>query len=157
VTTLTVLAGAPGSGKSTYAAARWSGDQIVSSDQIRAKIGVSPGERAVTFRLFHSAIALRLARGLSAVADATSARPEHRAELLAIAREWGATAVLIVMNTPVEMCVANNAVREDRRRVPEDDVRRMHAAIRADLPGITGESFDAVYLVSSGKTVQAGG
>jgi protein phosphatase len=157
VTILTVLAGAPGSGKSTYAAARWSGDQVVSSDQIRTMIGAHPAECTTTFRLFHSIIGMRLARGLDTIADATSAGRGHRAELLAIARKWGATVVLIVMNTPVEVCVANNAVREDPRRVPEDDVRRMHAAIRADLPGITGESFDAAYLVSSGKTVQAGG
>jgi predicted kinase len=69
---LVVLAGPGASGKSTWAAAHFPPDAVVSSDRMRAVVGA--GEDDVTasadaFALLEEVVRLRLGRGLPTVVD----------------------------------------------------------------------------------------
>jgi predicted kinase len=147
---LVVLVGPAGSGKTALARTAWpEPGYVISSDQLRAIIGGYEGSqdpdvtRAV-FQVVHELARLRLARGLTTVVDATNSGRGARATLLGIARTADAPAVAVVVLPPLDICLARNAQRA--RVVPEDVVRRQHAAVSQAAPGLTAEGFTAVIL-----------
>jgi predicted kinase len=150
VTTLTVLIGPAGAGKSTYAATRWWPGQVVSSDQLRLLLTGDSGEQEANnkvFALLHDIVRERLGARVDTVVDATNSRACHRAALLEIARDCDAVTVAVVLNTPLRECRIRNASRS--RRVPPDVIEAQHQRIQADLPGLLGEGFMIVDEVAS--------
>ena len=102
---LVVLAGAAGSGKSVWAAARYRLDEVVSSDRLRALVGSSEHDldaSADAFALLDHIVAARLRRGLTAVVDTLGLDPARRRGYLELARS-GMPAVAVLVDTdPVE-------------------------------------------------------
>jgi predicted kinase len=158
--TLTVLIGPSGSGKSTYAAAHWKPSQIVSSDRLREMVSDDPYNQLATtdaFVLLHQIVEMRLQRGLDTVVDATSSYAEHRASLLAIARQEGACAHAVVMTTPLPECLARNERRTAATlaqlyaaRVPESIVVAQYERILGDLWKLEREGFSKVEMAGTG-------
>lgn len=69
-----VLVGASGSGKSTWAAARFRAVEIVASDDLRAIVGSGPGDQEASsdaFALLDQIVAARTGRRLTTVIDTT--------------------------------------------------------------------------------------
>jgi predicted kinase len=149
MTTLTVLIGPAGSGKSSYAATCWRPEEVVSSDELRGLLTGDPANQdanAEVFALLHEIVSQRLRRGADTVVDATNSHADHRATLLGIARATGATVVAAVLDTPLDVCLARNATR--LRQVPADAVRTQHERIQDCLPYLLGEGFTIVTELS---------
>ena len=114
-----VLAGAAGSGKSTWAGARFRAPEIVSSDQLRAVVGSGPADLEATeeaFALLDQIAAARTGRGLTTVIDTLGLDPDRRRDYLRLARAAGLPAVLVILDTPAAVCRQRN--RERDRPVP---------------------------------------
>jgi predicted kinase len=136
---LTILMGAPGSGKTTYASRAGQGE-VVSSEGAR----VDPKASGEVMRAGYRRVHELLADGKDVVFDSTAAKPGARAALRGIARQYGAPVDVHVFDTPVEACV--EAQRDRAHPVPEDVVRRYHAAVRRQLPGLASEGFRNVKI-----------
>lgn len=83
-----------------------------------------------------------LAGGGQVTVDATSTTTRKRATWLGLAREHGVAARAVAVDTPLPVCLARNAARPPRRRVPAEVVRRMWGAVH-DLTdtALTAEGF----------------
>ncbi len=164
MTTLTLLIGAAGSGKSTYAAKYWRPDQIVSSDQLRGMLSGNPNEQDVNHdvsAILHRIVRVRLGRGLDTVVDATNADPDHRYQLLTTDRGAGAVAVAVVMPTPLLLCLAHNSGRPGPApgqrygpRVPDEVVTRQFKQIQASLSGLKAEGFNLVCVTAGSDSAE---
>lgn len=148
-TTLLVLCGVPGCGKSTFASRLFKDSAIVSSDQCRVVVSDSETNMAASgeaFRLFRHIIERRLSLGRFTVADSTALTRRARRELLNIGRKYGFNVTLLVFDLPEDVCLARNAGRE--RRVIKSVISKMHKELRRALSSVRGEGFDAVHVIS---------
>ncbi len=146
---LVLLVGTAGSGKSTFARTHFGPYETVSSDACRGAVSNDPNDQTSTadaFALLHHVVALRLARGLLTVVDATNVQPDARRPLLALARRHHTPAVAVVLDLPERVCQARNAERADRQVGPHV-VGNQHAQLRRSLPGLPREGFAAVYVL----------
>jgi len=148
-TTLLVLCGVPGCGKSTFASRYFKNTMIVSSDQCRFLVSDSETNMAASreaFKLFRFTIERRLSIGRFTVADSTAVTRRARGELLRIGRKYGFNVTLLIFNIPEETCLARNAGRE--RRVIRSVVARMQKMLQQTLQVAHIEGFDDVYIIS---------
>ncbi len=127
---LVVLVGASGSGKSTWAAARYRPAEVVSSDQLRGVVGSGENDldaSADAFALLEQIVRARLRRGLTTVVDTLGLDPERRRAHLDLARQSGLPAVAVLFGTDPAECRRRN--RERARPVPapvlDSQLRRM--------------------------------
>jgi protein phosphatase len=84
--------------------------------------------------LFASLISMRMRMGRPTVADRASIRASARAELLELAREHGYATVLVALDLPLDVCLAQNAGRERGLRVSEQEVRMQKPRFDQALP-----------------------
>jgi len=101
-----VLAGAAGSGKSTWAGRRFRTAEVVSSDALRAAVGSGPSDLDASveaFALLDQIVSARTKRSLMTVIDTLGLDPERRADYLRLARVTRLPAVLVIMNTVAEL------------------------------------------------------
>ncbi|WP_051275920.1 AAA family ATPase [Desulfovirgula thermocuniculi] len=148
-TSLVVLCGPAGCGKSTFASRWFKETQIVSSDRCRALVSDSEENQAATpqaFRVFHCLIEQRLTLGRLTVADSTALVPRARRDLLRQARRHDFQAVLVVFNFPEELCQKYNASRQ--RVVDPGVVSRHHRLLQQALQTVYREGFDLVYVIT---------
>lgn len=132
-----LLIGLPGSGKTSFTLARLARTHVhLSKDHW-------PNARHREARL-RRRLREALAEGRSVVVDNTNAARRDRAPLVAIAREAGARVIAYWLDADVRTCLARNARREGRARVP--DVAIYAFAKRFEPPG-ADEGFDACYRV----------
>ena len=129
--------GAAGAGKSTFAARHFAPDEVLSSDRFRRIVSGDEANQAATkaaFAVLHEALRRRLAKGRTAVVDATSIEPSARRALLARAAAAGIPASAIVLDLPAATVLARNAARP-ARVVDMAVVRRQLDRLRASLDG----------------------
>ena len=127
--TLLVLCGPAGSGKSTFAAQRFSATTIVSSDHCRAMICDDENNQKVnrdTFELFHLIIQKRLSLGRFTVADSTALQQDARHKLRELSRHYGYLGCLLIFNIPPEVCLEHN---KSRNRLVDEHVIPYHAGL----------------------------
>lgn len=86
-----------------------------------------------------------LEAGRPVVIDNTNVSREERAGPIAGARAFGARIIGYYFDTPIRTCVARNARRDGRARVP--NVAIFAAAKRLVMPA-RDEGFDELYLVT---------
>ena len=149
---LVVLIGAAASGKSTFAASHFVADCVVSSDRLRAEMTEASSDDVV-FAELHRRVQARLTDGLAAVVDATNTDWIWRAQLLADARRNGRSAIAIVFNLPLDICLERNAARS--RTVPASVIRRQVADVARDIDRLDLEGFAAVHVMRSVADVDA--
>ena len=104
---MTVLAGLPGAGKSTWAARNAGEALVVTGDDIRTG-GADPN--AVFHRMREQA-RKALAEGRDVIVDACSLRKTDRSVWKSIASAVGASTELVVMRTPLSTCRIRDAAR----------------------------------------------
>lgn len=151
---LFILAGVPGSGKSTWARTYLNGLSRVSSDAIRKELVGSLKEahernlNDEVFDLFYSRIDRNLFYRFSVVADATHLTRKSRAQLLELAKIHGADAHLILFKNLEEAIDRNNDRPEDTK-VPEDVMQRMCSNYFDTLSDIENEGYKTITKVES--------
>ncbi|OPX88806.1 MAG: Bis(5'-nucleosyl)-tetraphosphatase PrpE (asymmetrical) [Pelotomaculum sp. PtaB.Bin104] len=148
-TTLLILCGTAGCGKSTFACRYFNEAMVVSSDRCRLLVGDSETNMAASreaFQLFRFTIERRLSLGRFTVADSTALTSQARRELLRIGRKYGFHVTLLIFNIPAEVCLARNAGRE--RRVICTEMARMQKKLQHTLQVAGSEGFDQVHVLS---------
>ncbi len=142
---LVVLVGPSGAGKSYWAAQNFRPEQIVSSDALRAAVGVSEqDQRAGTdaFDVLDLIVERRLARGLLTVVDTLGLDRDRRARYLDLAHRHRTTAHAVVFDTPPDVCRTRN--RSRARPLPAAVLAAQLKARDQAAADLTGEGFDGV-------------
>jgi predicted kinase len=158
---LIVLVGAAGSGKSSWAAAHYPAEQVLSLDALRGVVAGDECDQDATpaaVELLLTALDYRLGAGLTTVVDATNARAADRARLTAVAARHRVPVIAGVLDTPLEVCLARNALRPGPlpgrrygRRVPEQVLIAQYAGVTAGLAhAFAGEGFTQIWRLPTG-------
>ena len=135
---LIILVGLPGSGKSTFYREKFSDLVLVSKDLM------SPNTRRKDERQREQIVA-SLREGRSVVVDNTNPTREARAPLIALGKSLGAQIVGYYFSAGVKECIARNAGREGRARVPNVAI---FAIAKKLEPPVVEEGFDELHVVS---------
>ena len=135
-----ILVGVPGSGKSTFARARYPGYEHISKDLF------PPSARDKQARQ-DAALRRALSAGRSVIVDNTNVTPDDRAAIITIAREFGARVVGCYLVISTRDAVARNEKREGRAKVPK--VAIFTSAKRLVAP-TKEEGFDELTVVEQG-------
>jgi predicted kinase len=154
---LVALIGPSGAGKSTWAARHARPTEILSSDTFRALVSDDANDQDATldaFEVLHLVAARRAAHRRLSIIDATNVEGWARAQLLDLARAHDARTMAIVFDVPLEVCLARNALRGDRR-LPEAALRRQWTRMRRSLPQLASEGWDVVHVLSGADAVDA--
>ncbi len=147
---LVVLVGASGSGKSTWAAARYRDQEVVSSDALRGVVGSGPHDLDASsdaFAVLETVVAARLGRGLATVVDTLGLDAARRGAWLATARAAGLPAVAVLLDTPDEECRRRNAARD--RPVPAPALAAQLRSARDVGAVLDAEGWDLVVRVAA--------
>jgi protein phosphatase len=148
---LVVLIGPSGCGKSTFAHRHFKSTEVLSSDFCRGLVSDDENDQSATneaFDLLHYIARKRLAAARLTVVDATNVQPEARKPLVALAREFHAFPVAVVLNLPERLCHERNQARPDRQFGPHV-VRNQSQQLRRSIRGLEREGFRHVFLLSS--------
>ena len=154
---LIVLIGPSGAGKTTWARNQFTEHEVVSSDRLRAMVGIDEDDQqagTAAFRLLESIVAERVRRGLNTVIDTTGLDQEGRRSWIATAHSAGMPAHAIVFDTPRELCEQRNASKT--RPIPKNVMSRQFSRFRTALAELDSDGFDGVHreqpvgLVTSG-------
>jgi predicted kinase len=134
---LVLFIGLQGSGKSSFYRERFAGSHVLVSKDLW------PHARKPEARQ-RRLISEALAAGRSVVVDNTNPTPEGRAPLLSLGHSHGARVVGYAFESRLEDCLARNAQREGRARVPEVALYATRKVLR--WPSLA-EGFDALFIV----------
>src|SRR5918911_4960629 len=100
---LVVLVGPSCSGKSTWAAAHFPADEVVSSDRLRAVVGTGESDLAASadaFAVLDLVVAARVRRRLTTVLDTLGLDPGRRAAWRELAARHRVPCVAVAVETP---------------------------------------------------------
>ncbi|SFW65322.1 polynucleotide kinase-phosphatase [Amycolatopsis australiensis] len=148
---LVVLVGASGSGKSTFARTHFAPTQVLSSDFFRGLVADDENDQSASAEAFdalHYVAAKRLAAGRMTVIDATNVQRASRASLVKLAKEHDVLPTAIVLDLPVQVCLARNAGRPDRD-FGDHVVRRQRGELQRSLKSLEREGFRRVHVLRS--------
>jgi predicted kinase len=142
---LVVLAGLPGSGKSSYLERL--GVACLSSDAMRRLLADDETDQSIHPQVFETLRYLlrqRLALGREVTyIDATNLTPEERHQYVAIGRAYGCEIEAVFFDVPLDTCIERN--RRRGRIVPEDALRKMAAKLQ---PPKLEEGFTRITTVT---------
>lgn len=145
-----VMVGAPGSGKSTYAAklAKTENAVVISGDDIRAELFGSAEIQGNWGQIWERIDELvSESCGMPVILDGTHYRKDYRQEAITLLRSYGYNKVeAIVMDASMATCLARNFQRLDRN-VPDYIVTTMHEKLQRSLTTIFTENFDRIQFV----------
>jgi protein phosphatase len=154
---LIVLMGASGSGKSTFAKRHFRSSQVISSDHCRYLVSDDENNQEATsdaFEVLRFIAGKRLAAGKLTVIDATNVQQESRKPLVALAMQYGALPVAIVLNVPEYICLQRNRDRTDRT-LDEQVIRNQWEELRRSLGGLKSEGFGHVHILDRPDEIES--
>lgn len=143
VPSLVVLVGASGSGKSTWAAARFRPNSIVSLSQLQGAVGEDeqdPRATLVAYELLERIVDARLGRGLTVVIDTPGLDDGRRLRWCAVAKAQSIPALAVVFSTDVDTCLARNESQRNPR--PANIIKRQAARCREIAATLEVEGFE---------------
>jgi len=122
--TLYIMCGLAFSGKSTLVKkiAEYTGSKLIAFDKLWVKKDkehlVPKGVEGWKFirKVSQDEIAKALQKGLSVVYDENNIRFEHREELRNVAKKFGVTAVVVYLNTPLELIREREALNKNTQQ-----------------------------------------
>ena len=156
-TSLVLLVGVSGSGKSSFAQKHFEKYEIVSSDICRGIVSNDENNQSATndaFEVFNFILSKRLQNGLLTVADATNIQQEARKKLLNIARSFHVLPVAIVFDLPQELCEKRNEERTDRK-ISSGVLRHQMQNLKHSLKNLKKEGFKKLYILRSEEEVNS--
>lgn len=122
---IVVLVGLAGVGKSTWAKARYPGEQVCSSDAMRKLVSDSEAHQGATPQAWHMVkelVKMRLALGKRAVIDGTHVKPEDRRAWVKLARELDVPTQVVWFDLDVKESLERQ--QERARKVPQRALER---------------------------------
>jgi len=141
---IVVLAGLPGSGKSTWLERTAGGG--ISSDAVRKLLADDETDQSIHVRVFQTVRYLleqRIAIGRPVTyIDATNLTPEERRPYIEIAKARGCEIEAVFFDVPLEVCLDRNARRP--RMVPPDAMGKMASKL---VPPAVSEGFHIVTVL----------
>jgi F420-dependent oxidoreductase-like protein len=140
-----VLVGPGASGKSTWAAAQFHPDLIVSSDRLRALVGSSEDDMAASedaFLLLDTIVERRMARRLSTVIDTQGLDVKKRIAWLQASKRSGIPCVAVTFDTAPEECRARNRAR--KKPIPSSALTAQLRTWRTVKGVLPDEGYDDV-------------
>lgn len=156
-TSLVLLVGVSGSGKSSFAQKHFEKYEIVSSDICRGIVSNDENNQSATndaFEVFNFILSKRLQNGLLTVADATNIQQEARKKLLNIARSFHVLPVAIVFDLHQELCEKRNEERTDRK-ISSGVLRHQMQDLKHSLKNLKKEGFKKLYILRSEEEVNS--
>ena len=141
-----ILVGLPGAGKSTFYRDRFASHVYISKDTY------SGNKQARQ----DTAVRQALAHGHSIIVDNTNVTVEERAEVIAIAREFGARVVGYYIEATTSEAVARNERRMGKEKVPKVAI---FTRAKRLVPPALGEGFDELHtmrVAADGRFEDAG-
>jgi F420-dependent oxidoreductase-like protein len=142
-----VLVGAPGAGKSHWATEWFRPEQVVSSDGLRAVVGLGEHDQRASkdaFAVLDLIVERRVKRKLTTVIDSTALESDRRQSYIAAARKGGVPVFAIIFDTPDDVCRTRNKQRD--HAVPAKILKGQLEAASALRTTIHDEAFDAVHI-----------
>src|SRR5215218_4148449 len=143
---LVVLVGATAAGKSHWAAEWFAPDQVVSSDRLRAVVGLGERDQRAggdAFEVLELIVAKRMRRRLTTVIDSTGLDPKRRAAWRALGERHGVPVHAVVFAPPEKL------VRERNRARAQPVPAKVVAAHLREVAGVeealAGEGFAGVH------------
>jgi F420-dependent oxidoreductase-like protein len=149
-----VLVGPGASGKSSWAAAHFPAECVLSSDRLRAMVGSGEDDVAASadaFTLLDEVLRRRLARRLTTVIDTLGLDAQRRQAWLALAREHDLPCVAVAFDTPPAECRARN--RDRPKRIPADVLTAQLRAWARTREALPAEGFSAVLAPAPVRVV----
>ncbi len=145
-----VMVGAPGAGKSTYAAklAEMEDAVVISGDDVRFELYGSHSMQGKWHEIWDRIEELvSESCGVPVILDGTYYRKDYREEAIALLRSFGYDRVeAVVVNPSVATCLARNFQRKDRN-VADYVIKEMHEKLQTSLKTIDHEDFDRITYV----------
>ena len=143
------MVGAPGSGKSTYAAklAETENAIVISGDDIRAELYGSADIQGNWGEIWERIDDLvSEAGGVPVILDCTHCRKDYRAEAITLLRSHGYDRIeAVVIDVSLATCIARDFKRE--RHVPDYVIKSMHSNLQQSLKTITEEDFENIHFI----------
>ncbi len=133
--TLYILCGAPGSGKSTFAANLVPNIHWVSRDATRFELVKEEEEyfshEKEVFNRFVERIVISLQTGADTIADATHLNTASRKKLTNAIDSYFElyNIIYVIFTASADLCIKRNINRVGREKVPEDVIRKMRASL----------------------------
>lgn len=149
--TMLVLCGASGSGKSSFAARNFPPTYVVSSDHYRGV--VCDDERNLdssdaAFDLVDRITEYRMSFGRPVVVDSTALTIERRQILLGLATRYNYAIVLLLFDTPQEVCRQRDAARINPPPVGAEVIAMQYEQYLEVRRNTFSESFSRVILLN---------
>jgi predicted kinase len=150
---LVVLVGASGAGKSTWAAARYEPNEIISSDRLRAVVGHGEDDldaSADAFALMDLIVTARLGRRLTIVVDTIGFSGERRHNYLGTARRVGIPAIAVLFDTDPAVCRIRNKARA--RPIPHKDIESQLQRMPEVARQVATEGWHIVHTIRTDES-----
>ncbi len=143
---LVVLVGATAAGKSHWAGEWFEPGQVVSSDRLRAVVGVGERDQRASgdaFEVLDLIVAKRMRRRLTTVIDSTGLDPKRRAAWRALAERNDVPAYAVVLDAPERVVRERNRARS--QPVPGKVVAAQLREAAGAAGKLAGEGFAGVF------------
>ena len=154
--TLTLMVGLPRSGKSSWIKDHARDAVVVSPDWIRENIlgekySYANSANAIVWSIMDSTLRIVLGQGKDAILDGVNLTKETRSYYVAIARQHGARVLMMMIKTPLEVCLQRNRDAANRK-LPDEKLIKMASTIewpeqdeadelRCDMPSFETTPF----------------
>ena len=143
-----VLIGPSSAGKTTWAHEHFDENEVVSSDALRAMVGIDNTDQAagtVAFDILDQVVAERTRRRLTTVVDTTGLDSGNRARWIALAHTNDLPIHAIIFDVESEVLMNRNSARA--RPLPKAALTRQMARFKTAVGELGNESFDGVHRV----------
>ena len=143
MSTVTVLMGPPGAGKTTWMKANRVDEFVADTHAVRMVAELDVDHYMTVMR--QQTIG-QIRQGRDVIIDATNTYPHHRALWLATARRYQAEARLVAFDTQLHLLIA--AQRTRQHPAPQRVVIKHHALMRRALRDVQTEGWDSVTVLT---------